>query len=197
MNIPQSYLDDLCAFIERKHPSKEDIAKEKVRLCKEHNLKRIPTDIQILLHLPFEKAKQLRSFLQTKPIRTASGVVPIALMTRPERCPHGVCTYCPGGPGSVFGDVPQSYTGKEPSTMRSIRGNYDPYLIVINRIEQFIVLGHEFDKCDVIIQGGTFCALDKAYQEEFVTLIFKAMNDFSKLFFEGDSFDYAYFKDFF
>lgn len=196
-NIPQEYVTAVIEYIQEKKPSKTDLSRFKVHLCKELGLKKIPTDIQIMLRTPLNRLEDVKQYLQTKPQRTASGVVPIALMTRPESCPHGRCTYCPGGPGSIYGDVPQSYTGKEPSTMRSIRGNYDPYLIVTNRIEQFVVLGHEFDKCDIIIQGGTFCALSKEYQEEFVSLIFKSMNDFAKLFFEGDSFDYPYFKEFF
>jgi len=195
--LSPEYVANIVRFIKENKPDKNTLAKFKVQMCKELKVKAVPTDIQLFLRIPDEELPAVRPYIQTKPVRTKSGVVPIALMTRPERCPHGVCTYCPGGPGSIFGDVPQSYTGKEPSTMRSIRGNYDPYIIVSNRIEQFVVLGHEFDKCDVIIQGGTFCALDCEYQEEFVTLIFKAMNDFSTLFFDGDTFDLDYFKFFF
>jgi elongator complex protein 3 len=118
-------------------------------------------------------------------MRTMSGVSPLALMTAPFACPHGKCVYCPGGPGSPFGDVPQSYTGKEPSTMRGIRNLYDPYLIVFNRLEQFIATGHYPEKTEVIVQGGTFPALPAKYQEEFVMYALKAMNDFGEKFYGG------------
>ena len=152
----------------------------KNKLAKKYRLKKIPTNAEILLNANSKDYKKLN--LITKPTRTLSGVAPIALMCKPHKCPHGTCIYCPGGPGSEFGDVPQSYTGKEPSTMRSIRNNYDPYLIVMNRLEQFVVLNQNPENTEVIIQGGTFPALDKNYQNNFVCYVFKAMNDFSKLF---------------
>ena len=135
-----------------------------------------------------ESLKELLSF---KPVRTLSGVSPIALMSEPYPCPHtmkgiGPCTYCPGGPGSVFGDVPQSYTGSEPSTRRSIRNFYDPYLVVFNRLEHYIAMGKIPDKAEIIIQGGTFTFFPRGYQEYFVKYALKAMNDFSKLFFDCD-----------
>jgi elongator complex protein 3 len=124
-------------------------------------------------------------------------------MSEPYPCPHtikgiGPCTYCPGGPGSPFGDVPQSYTGKEPSTRRSIRNSYDPYLIVFNRLEHYVAMGKVPDKAELIIQGGTFTFFPKAYQEYFVKYALKAMNDFSKLFFdEKGGIDMLKFKEFF
>ncbi len=118
-------------------------------------------------------------------------------MTKPLPCPHGKCIYCPGGLASEFGDVPQSYTGKEPASMRAARANYDSYIQVFNRLEQYIVLGQIPEKCDVIVMGGTFPSFEKDYQEEFVKYIFKAMNDFSKLFFTGKVFNFDKFKKFF
>ena len=80
--------------------------------------------------------------------------------------------------------------------MRSIRNNYDPYLIVFNRLEQYVVLNQNPQKTEIIIQGGTFPWLSEDYQEEFVMYIFKALNDFSEEFY-SDELDFAKFKDFF
>ncbi|MBI2653557.1 tRNA uridine(34) 5-carboxymethylaminomethyl modification radical SAM/GNAT enzyme Elp3 [Candidatus Woesearchaeota archaeon] len=153
-------------------------------------LKRIPKNADIYFAASEEDRKKFRNLLSLKPVRTISGVAPIALMSEPYPCPHtmkgiGPCTYCPGGPGSVFGDVPQSYTGKEPSTRRAIRNNYDPYLIVFNRLEHYVAMGKIPDKAEIIIQGGTFTFFPKAYQEYFVKYALKAMNDFSKMFFDN------------
>jgi len=157
----------------------------------------MPTDIDILMHASLADVKEILPFLQTKPVRTGSGVAVIAVMTMPSHCPHGRCTMCPGGLKSHFGDVPQSYTGHEPATMRGMRNYYDAYLQVMNRLEQYVVLGQVPSKADVIIMGGTFPAQPLEYQEGFVTDLFRALNDFSDLFFKKGAFDWLNFKEFF
>src|SRR3989338_1168284 len=83
---------------------KETLSKLKTKLAKKYKLLKIPTDTELFL-------KGIN--IVSKPVRTISGVAPLALMSAPFGCPHGKCVYCPGGPGAPFGDVPQSYTGKE------------------------------------------------------------------------------------
>jgi len=173
--------------------TKDDIAKLKIKLCKKHSLKNIPTDIEILLNAKDKDLKEL-SILKTKPTRSISGVTPIAIMSRPEKCPHGSCIMCPSLTGK---NVPQSYTGKEPATMRGIRNNFDPYLQVFNRLEQYIVTSHVPEKVELIIMGGTFPAFDIKYQDEFVTYALKAMNDFGSLFFSKGKLNIKKFKSFF
>ncbi|MDD5651436.1 MAG: tRNA uridine(34) 5-carboxymethylaminomethyl modification radical SAM/GNAT enzyme Elp3 [Candidatus Nanoarchaeia archaeon] len=169
----------------------------KSRLAKKYNLKKTPSNIELLNYLSV-KPKEII----TKPTRTISGVAPIAIMTKPHKCPHikkgiGPCLMCPGGMNSYFGNVPQSYTGKEPATMRAIRNKYDPYLQVFNRLEQYTLLNQNFDKIEIIIMGGTFPSTPIKYQEEFTTYIFKALNDFSELFFVKGKFNFIKFKNFF
>ncbi|HLC71857.1 MAG TPA: tRNA uridine(34) 5-carboxymethylaminomethyl modification radical SAM/GNAT enzyme Elp3 [Candidatus Nanoarchaeia archaeon] len=179
-------------------PSAKEWTQFKRRLALKHKLKTIPTNIEVLIHAPISDIPVLKKKLLTKPVRTISGVSPVAIMTRPDKCPHGKCTFCPGGIGSPWGDVPQSYTGHEPATMRGMRNDYDSYLQVMNRLEQYVILGHSFDKIELIVMGGTFPATTKEYQEEFILGAFKAMNDFSMLFFDKEEhFDYIKFKEFF
>ncbi len=118
----------------------------------------------------------------------------------------GPCIYCPGGIDSAFGNVPQSYTGKEPATMRGIRNNYDPYLQIFNRLEQYVCLGHDFQKIELIIMGGTFPSFPDKYKNEFIMFSFKALNDFGEYFFKkgkngkkgnNGKFDLPKFKEFF
>ena len=164
---------------------------------------KVPKNIDILSVASKEDRVQFGRILGMKPVRSASGITVIALMSDPYPCPHsmrkvGPCTYCPGGPGSPYGDVPQSYTGAEPSTRRAARVNYDPYMVVFNRLEHYVAMNKVPDKVDVIIQGGTFTFFPKAYQEYFVKFAFKAMNDFSALFFNKDhTLDYDKFNYFF
>ncbi|MBT3835766.1 tRNA uridine(34) 5-carboxymethylaminomethyl modification radical SAM/GNAT enzyme Elp3 [Candidatus Woesearchaeota archaeon] len=170
---------------------------KKMEIANTHSLKTIPSNIDILLHIPDDQVSLVKAKLLTKPTRTISGVSPVAIMTAPSRCPHGKCTYCPGGINSPWGDVPQSYTGHEPATMRGMRNDYDAYLQVFNRLEQYVLLGHTFDKIEIIVMGGTFTAAAQEYQEEFILGTFKAMNDFSDTFFENGKFDFPKFKRFF
>ena len=188
---------ELFAEIEKRElKTKEEVLRLRRELCRKYHPKVFPSAISILMHANKEQFHKL-NFLISKPMRTNSGVTPIAVMTKPGKCPHGTCTMCPGGLGSHFGDVPQSYTGAEPSTLRSIRNNYDSYLTVFNRLEQYTLLNQSIDKVEIIIQGGTFPATAKRYQDEFVMYIFKALNDFSEIFYKNGILDIGKFKEFF
>jgi len=174
----------------------------KIKVLNRFKYDKIPKNATIASIASDEDRITFKNILSMKPIRTLSGVSPIALMTDPYPCPHtlkgiGPCTYCPGGPGSPFGDVPQSYTGKEPSTRRAIRNHYDPYLGVFNRLEHYIVMNAVPEKCEVILQGGTFPFSPHTYQEYFVKYLLKAMNDFSRLFYDQNSLDNIKFNEFF
>lgn len=192
-----AFFNEIIAYVKQNKPDKAKLSKEKVKLCSKHKMSKIPTDIEILLHADEEDVNQLKKYLYTKPTRTLSGVAIIAIMSKPFPCPHGMCAPCPGGIKSVFGTIPQSYTGKEPATMRAIRNNYDSYLQVLNRLEQYVVLGQNPEKVELIIMGGTFPSFPKNYQKEFVYYAFKAMNDFSKLFYKKNKFNIVKFKEFF
>lgn len=178
-----------------KNPSKSELNRLKNRVCTKYGVKKHPTDIQILLYATPAQARKLN--LVTKPTRTISGVAVVAAMSYPFSCPHGKCLMCPGGPASVFGDVPQSYTGKEPATMRALRNKFDPYMQVFNRLEHYVVMGQSPEKVELIVMGGTFPSFDKRYQNNFVKYCLKAMNDFSSLFYVKGKFDLRKFKDFF
>jgi len=174
----------------------------KLQVLNRLNYEKIPKNATIASMASDRDRKLFKKIFSMKPVRTISGVAPIALMTDPYPCPHtikgiGPCTYCPGGPGSVFGDVPQSYTGKEPSTRRAIRNHYDPYLGVFNRLEHYVVMNSVPEKCEVILQGGTFPFSPNSYQDYFVKYLLKAMNDFSKLFYTKDEIDLKNFNIFF
>lgn len=188
---------EIIETIKDKRVSPEKLNKLKRELSKKYNVGYIPTNIEILIRAKKTDRERLKA-LQLKPTRSISGVANVAIMSAPYACPpQAQCTFCPGGPNSQFGTVPKSYTGHEPSTMRGIRNDYDPYLQVFNRIQQYVLLGHSFDKIELIIMGGTFTSYSKVYQEKFIKYALKAMNDFSKLFFSKGKFNINKFKDFF
>ncbi len=196
-SMNNKYIKEIVEFIRKKKPNKDKITKFKIGLSKKYKLDGIPNDIELLLNVGKKDLPVVKKYLLSKETRTISGVAVCAIMTKPIKCPHGKCLMCPGGVDSVFGSVPQSYTGKEPATRRAIRNGYDPYLQVMNRLEQYIVQGHIADKIELIVMGGTFPSFKKKYREDFVMYAFKAMNDFSKLFFKGGKLDFIFFKNFF
>jgi elongator complex protein 3 len=121
------------------------------------------------------------SFLQAKPVRSASGIAVVAVMCKPHRCPHitmtgNICVYCPGGPDSDFEYSTQSYTGYEPTSMRAIRARYSPYLQTRNRVDQLARLGHSTDKVEFIIMGGTFMSLPEDYRDFFIRSLHDALS---------------------
>ena len=194
----QNFFKEIAEFIKKKKPSKNQIAVEKTRLCKKYGLKKIPTDIEVMLNADIKDIQKIRKFLIAKPTRTISGIAACAVMAKPFPCPHGKCAYCPGGLNSAFGTVPQSYTGKEPATRRAIRNNYNAYLQVMNRLEQYVVAGHVPDKIELIVMGGTFPSCPRNYQEDFIKSALQAMNDFSSLFIDKNSaLNFVKFKEFF
>jgi len=192
-----SCFQELIKFIKKERPSKQRLANYKIKLCSRYNRRHIPTDIEVLLNTNPSDLPLVRKYLMTKPTRSLSGVSVVAIMSKPHKCPHGRCIICPGGVDSPFGKLPQSYTGVEPATRRAIRNRYDPYMQVFNRLEQYIASGHVPEKVELIIMGGTFISLSKIYKEGFVMNAFKAMNDFSNIFYDDGILDIVKYKEFF
>jgi elongator complex protein 3 len=174
----------------------DELNKLKAKVMRGLNEK-LPSNIDLAMHATAPELKALKNLLTIKPSRVASGVTVCAVMTKPSKCPHGKCVYCPGGMDSFFGDTPQSYTGHEPAALRARRNDFDAYLQVFNRLEQYASMNKPIDKIELIVMGGTFLAMPPAYQNSFVSNALKALNDFSELFYPGNSLDLVKFKEFF
>ncbi len=179
-------------IIKKNLKTKEEILKLRSDYAKKYKPNKLPSLIQIFLAANESQRKKLFNLIKIKPTREQSGVSVVAIMTKPFPCPHGKCTMCPGG-----GTVPQSYTGKEPATMRAIRNNYDAYLQVFNRLEQYILIGQYPEKIELIIMGGTFPSFPTNYQTTFIKDAFKAMNDFGDLFLNNKKVNFKKFIEFF
>lgn len=170
----EDFFRDIINHMSSGKDSQRNLELLKSRLSKKHGLGVIPKNAQIIEWVEKqdfspEIRKKLIKMLQTKPVRTGSGVSVIAVMEMGS-CP-GKCIYCPRG-----GNSPQSYTGVEPATMRAMRAGYDPGKQVQNRLRQLEVTGHETDKCELIIMGGTFPSYSKKKQESFVKGCLDALN---------------------
>lgn len=195
--MDQSQASEIIAIMESsKRIDERSLTAAKKVVARKYKEK-IITNIELYTSLPEKTAEKYKYLLITKPVRALSGVSVVAIMTKPRKCPHGKCSFCPGGVNSHFGDIPQSYTGHEPATMRAMRVGYDPYIQVFSRLEQYVVLGTIPEKIELILMGGTFLSYPTKYKDEFIAHAFKAMNDFSKMFFKKNKFDFKKFKKFF
>ena len=111
------------------------------------------------------------ALLRAKPRRTASGVATITVLTKPWPC-TAECIYCPNDPR-----MPKSYLSDEPACQRAERCGFDPYLQVAARLKVLADMGHNTDKVELIVLGGTWSEYPTSYQVWFVTELFRALND--------------------
>lgn len=160
-------------FLKGKIKNSRQLELKKAEIASAFHLNKTPRNSDILEHLKDRKEDFLEILIK-RPIRTMSGVAVIAVMPLPSKCPHGTCIYCPGDAVNT----PQSYTGKEPATMRALSFNFHPFLQTFHRLKQLYNTGHEIDKVELIIMGGTFPSQPFDYQEYFIRECLNAMNYF-------------------
>lgn len=112
--------------------------------------------------------------IRMKPVRSQSGVTVVTVLTKPFPCP-GQCIFCPN-------DIrmPKSYLSNEPGAQRAEMNNFDPYLQTYRRLKALNSIGHNLDKIEVIILGGTWSFYPESYQIWFIKRVFEALNDFGE-----------------
>lgn len=115
---------------------------------------------------------EILDVLKLKPSRTMSGVTVITVLTKPYPCP-GKCIFCPN-------DIrmPKSYISSEPGAQRAARNAFDPYLQTYNRLLALKNIGHNTEKIELIVLGGTWSFYPIEYKIWFIKRCFEAMNDF-------------------
>ncbi|MDR0462789.1 MAG: tRNA uridine(34) 5-carboxymethylaminomethyl modification radical SAM/GNAT enzyme Elp3 [Pseudomonadales bacterium] len=115
---------------------------------------------------------KVKQALLVKPIRTQSGVATVTVLTKPWTCP-GQCIFCPS-------DIrmPKSYLVDEPGAQRAEINYFDPYLQVASRLQNLAQMGHNLNKIELIVLGGTWHDYPLVYQHWFISELFRALNDF-------------------
>ncbi|MFX1352957.1 MAG: tRNA uridine(34) 5-carboxymethylaminomethyl modification radical SAM/GNAT enzyme Elp3 [Promethearchaeota archaeon] len=146
---------------------REKITNIKGKFAKKFEYKGVVKNATILEYSTEEEKMIINQLLKRRTTRTLSGVSVIAIMTKPLPCP-GLCIYCPGQKSQPGQKVAQSYTGQEPAAMRSINNNYDAFKQVRSRIKDLEAIGHNVDKIELVVMGGTFLSTDINYQENFI-----------------------------
>ena len=118
--------------------------------------------------LPFERG--VFEKLRLSPVRTISGVAPLAVLTGPYPCP-GECIFCPEVAG-----FPKSYLPDEPGAQRAAIARFDPFKQTASRLRAFENVGHATDKIELLILGATWSAHPHKYQEWFIQRCLDALN---------------------
>jgi elongator complex protein 3 len=108
--------------------------------------------------------------IRMKPMRTQSGVAPVTVLTAPAGCP-GKCIFCPDD-----WRMPKSYIYDEPGCQRAERDGFDPFKQTLGRIHSFESIGHDANKVELLILGGTWSAYGRDYREWFIQRCYDAMN---------------------
>ena len=89
------------------------------------------------------------------------------------------CHYCPNEKahaGNGFVDQPRSYLFSEPAVLRANDNGLDAILQFNARVSTLIDMGHNVDKIELLILGGTWCSYPKQYQDRFITELYYAAN---------------------
>jgi elongator complex protein 3 len=153
--------------------SRGDLERQKLRWVREGIEDHMLSNAELLARASAADRSRAAEFLRRKPSRTLSGVAIVAVMTAPAACPHGRCTYCPGG---LNNRSPQSYTGEEPSALRGAQFHWDARAITSHRLSSLETIGHSTSKVEVILMGGTFPARPATYRQEVFKGVFEGLN---------------------
>lgn len=111
--------------------------------------------------------------IRLKPTRTNSGVATVTVLSKPFPCPGG-CIYCPNDP-----TMPKSYIASEPGAQRALNNKFDPYAQVYNRLIALKNIGHNIEKVELLVLGGSWSAYPNEYRMAFTKACFDALNDMS------------------
>lgn len=144
-----------------------------------------------------EDEAYLRSVLQIKVGKSHSGIISVTVFTSayPEyidpktgqlkkqdfSCQFS-CKFCPSEPG-----MPKSYLRGEPGVMRATRHNFDCVTQMFERMKALYLCGHECDKLEVLVLGGTWTSYPTPYREQFIRDIYYSANTFFDMFANKDS----------
>ncbi len=135
---------------------------------------------RLIKNKKIEESNLIEERIRMKPTRTQSGVATVTVMMKPFMCP-GMCIFCPNEP-----NMPKSYISSEPGAQRALKNSFDPYLQTYNRVKALKNIGHNTDKIELIILGGTCSVYPENYTVWFLKRCFDAMNSFGDILYKND-----------
>jgi len=138
---------------------------------------------------------ELKNKIIKKVQKSQSGIISITVLTSgtPEytdeygnrikknfSCLHK-CSFCPDEKPSAdnnWTQQPKSYLFTEPAVLRANQNQFDPIKQMNARITSLLSMGHQVDKIELLVLGGTWSEYPKEYQDEFITSLYYAANVF-------------------
>ncbi len=163
-------------------PSLEKLKELKKNFSQINKLKDLPSNISLiqiyrnmLATWKIIANKEVEQLLKKRSIRSESGIVAVQVLTKPFRCPWK-CIFCPNDP-----EMPKSYIKTEPWAMRALLNQFDPIKQVYNRLISLYLSGHNTDKIEIIVLGGTWDVYPDDYKIEFIKGLYDACNTFDDL----------------
>ena len=154
--------------------------------CKKSDLVKMYNDLG---YENYDLKKQIIKKIQ----KSQSGIVSITVLTSgtPEytnangervkgtfSCLHK-CSFCPDEKPSADNNwiqQPKSYLFTEPAVLRANQNDFDPIKQMNARITSLFKMGHNVDKIELLVLGGTWSEYPKEYQEEFITALYYSAN---------------------
>ena len=152
---------------------KDLFSKRFAAIAREYNKIHIKKSLIVFLYRKMVESKEISSsfhfwrLIQKSPSRNISGITSVTILTSPYpngqsySCKHD-CFYCPNEPGQ-----PRSYLKKEPAVARANRNEFDACRQTTDRLDSLLMCGHEIDKLEFILEGGTYTEYPIEYLEEF------------------------------
>ena len=160
----------------------DDLKDIKRDFAKKQKLPDIPTNIkllrayhELLSDKKIEKNIEIESLLKKRAVRSQSWIVAVQVLTKPYPCP-GQCIFCPNEQW-----MPKSYISSEPGAMRALLNQFNPNKQVYNRLLSLTMTGHQTDKIEMIVLGGTWDFYPNDYKIDFIKNLYDACNTFSQL----------------
>lgn len=173
-------IDIIMTAIRTKIKSEKKLFLIQKKAAEKYKVRLIPRPLLLATYKNLVSGKKIKEnkllfqFLRKRKIRTSSGIASVAVLTKFWPCP-GKCIYCPSEKA-----MPKSYLSNEPAVMRAILADFDPQKQIDIRLRGFEVAGNSSNKIELIVMGGTFSALPKKYQLEFIIKCYKACNNYGR-----------------
>lgn len=174
--------EDIIYQLYKQDLNPETLKELKKEFSKINKLKDLPTNItllqtyrQLVQDKKIEANKEVEQLLKKRSIRSQSGIVAVQVLTKPFWCP-GKCIFCPNDP-----EMPKSYIKTEPGAARALLNQFDPIKQVYNRLRSLDLSGHDTDKIEMIVLGGTRDVYPDEYKIEFIKGLYDACNTFDDL----------------
>ena len=153
------------------------------KLSKEYKVLKTPKNshINIGMRLLCENGKitletmyKVLKYSKVKNNRSISGILEVAIMTKPSKfsCAYD-CYYCPNQE-----NMPRSYVAEGPAARRAATWGFDTIKQLHSRLSVYSINGHDIDKLEIIVLGGTWSSYSMEYRREFTNEVYYAANTF-------------------